>query len=346
MTNTTNTKSQHVLTHAAPTRILQAEGKEPPTEFLLLPFGEIQIERAVGDESFVFTRRHAENAVAWFNRVRRMLAIDYEHQSIDRYNTRPDGLRPAAGWIGGLELRDDGLYAVNVSWTPRAAELLRGGEYRYFSPVIYWSDADHTDLAALGPVALTNDPAMHGLQPLAASRTATAEPESVPAEPDPAQPAPEETATTTDQTDAAPDDAPPNDDAEVEFVDAAPDLATQLAAAQDELAQLRSELSNQRADQFIEQGLRLGKIVESTRADWRADYLRAPEEAERKLTRAPVVLPPGRVTAPAPREQLLAGARRNGALSQLDGATAGPEPEDYAAYSRAVAAGQVRTATN
>ncbi|GAG50251.1 unnamed protein product, partial [marine sediment metagenome] len=40
----------------------------------------------------------------------------------------------------------------------------------YFSPVIYWTDEDCTDLVSLGPVALTNDPAMSGAQRLAAKK--------------------------------------------------------------------------------------------------------------------------------------------------------------------------------
>src|SRR6185436_3109707 len=123
---------------------------------------------------FEFTRRHAESAAAWFASLGRKLAIDYEHQSFERHNTRADGLRPAAGWVGGLQVREDGLWAVDVTWTARAKELLAAGEYRYFSPVIFWTDEDYGDVAALGPVALTNDPAMRGVTPLAAARRAGA----------------------------------------------------------------------------------------------------------------------------------------------------------------------------
>jgi phage I-like protein len=145
-------------------------GGEPVREFLLIPFGTVEVERPFAGDSFTFTREHAEAAQRWFESLGRKLAIDYEHQSFDELNTRPDGLRPAAGWIGGLEVREDGLWAVDVTWTPRAAELLRNGEYRYFSPVIFWADEERTQLAGLGPVALTNDPAMRGVPALAARR--------------------------------------------------------------------------------------------------------------------------------------------------------------------------------
>ena len=102
-------------------------GGEPVREFLLIPFGEIVVERPSAGENFVFTRAHAESAKRWFEQMGRKLAVDYEHQSFDRFNTRSDGLRPAAGWIGGLDVRDDGLWAVDVTWTERAGDLLRSG---------------------------------------------------------------------------------------------------------------------------------------------------------------------------------------------------------------------------
>lgn len=264
---------------------------EPVTEFLLIPFGEVVVERPIAGESFVFTPAHAEAAKLWFDRMGRKLAVDYEHQSFDACNTRCDGLRPAAGWIGGLEVRADGLWAVDVTWTPRASELLRSGEYRYFSPVIFWTDEDQTTLAALGPVALTNDPAMRGVCPLAAKRE--------------------------------------GDDQHTP--------AAELAEARREIHVLRRQLAVQAAQAFVEQGMRQGKIVDCTSADWRADYLRDPEETTARLSRAPVLRPPGRVMGPAQGETAPAGTS----------APAGPwtvDAEDWAAYERAAAAGRVLAA--
>ncbi len=278
--------------------VLATARGEPVNEFLLIPFGEVVVERPVAGESFVFTRGHAEAAQRWFEHMGRKLAIDYEHQSFDRCNTRSDGLRPAAGWIGGLEIRDDGLWAVNVSWTERATELLRSGEYRYFSPVIFWSDEDHSDLAALGPVALTNDPAMCGVRPLAASR----------------HPALEE-----------------EEDEQ---------WRAELETAREEVALLRRQLAGQEADAFVERGLRLGKILDSTSMDWRADYLRDPEETEQRLSRAPTLRPPGRVIT-LDRRGDVSGQRR----LTVRAAAGGPwavDAEDWAAYERAVAAGRVK----
>ncbi len=288
---------------------LAAAHGNPVEEFLLVPFGEVQVERPAAGGSFVFTQQHAESAQRWFEQMGRKLAIDYEHQSFDRLNARSDGLKPAAGWIGGLEVRDDGLWAIDVTWTDRARELLSTGEYRYFSPVIYWADEDQQDVAALGPVALTNDPAMHGVRPLAATRQANADAETA-----------EPTADSGDE-----------------------ELRLALSQAQDEVVALRRELAAQEADSFVERGLRQGKILESTSLDWRADYLRDPEATIERLSRAPVLLPPGRLVCadasgrvqPAPRTRVVA--------SQGFGTQLAPEAEDLAAYEQAVAAGRVLT---
>lgn len=140
----------------------------PVSEFLLIPFGHVNVNRPLAGGSFTFTRRHAQTAVERFEANGRKLAIDYEHQSHDELNTRADGLSPAAGWIDRLAIRGDGLWAFGVQWTDKARSLLTAGEYRYFSPVIYWKGGDCGDIDSLGSPAITNDPAMEGVQPLVA----------------------------------------------------------------------------------------------------------------------------------------------------------------------------------
>ncbi|MBK8913590.1 MAG: hypothetical protein IPM64_03145 [Phycisphaerales bacterium] len=266
--------------HSRCTSVLSSA--EPVTEFLLLPFGFVQVDGPLAGRDFEFTRRHALGAVRWFERIGRKLAIDYEHQSLDGRAARDDGLRPAAGWISRLDVREDGLWATGVTWTARATELLRSGEYRYFSPVIYWTDREYTDVAALGPVALTNDPALCGVAPLTAGRA------------------------TGPAADADPQ--------------------TQIAA-------LRAQLTAHAADAFIAEGLRSGRIVESTRADWREDYLRDPQRAAERLSRAPVVLAPGRVIRPGVLPAPVVSPQERGQ---------GIEPQDMEAFDRAAAAGRVR----
>ena len=59
------------------------------------------------------------------------LLLDFEHHS-----TRPDGSTEAAGWIDDLSARNNGLWA-HVRWTEEGEAAIRGGRYRYISPV--WS---------------------------------------------------------------------------------------------------------------------------------------------------------------------------------------------------------------
>lgn len=242
---------------------------EPVDEFLLIPFGDVAVERPIAGRSFEFTPEHADSAAQWFAQLGRKLAIDYEHQSLDRLNSREDGLRPAAGWIGRLDIREDGLWAADVEWTDRARELIAAGEYRYFSPVIYWMDEDYRELASLGPVALTNDPAIRGVAPLAASKG--------------------DAHTVVCEAKALVIGEPVGNAA----------IRVALRAARHEAHRLRKQLRAQEADAFVERGLRLGKITDATSMDWRADYARDPRDAEARLARAPISFPPGRLVVRA-----------------------------------------------
>jgi len=296
------TLAETPATPPAQCSLLSRPGGDPVDEFLLIPFGEVRVDRAVSGTDFVFDRRHAESAKEWFEQMSRKLAIDYEHQSFERYNTRSDGLRPAAGWISRLDIREDGLWAGGVVWTERAKNLLRSGEYRYFSPVIYWTDEDYTDLAALGPVALTNDPAMRGVRPLIAARSNL-------------------------------------DEASAPSGDQAVELREEIETLNGEIELLRRQLEAQEADAFIESGMRLGKIVDSASMDWRADYMRNPEGAAAKLERAPVILPPGRVMKLDARGEPARLSKTDAREAQRD--PHGVDPEDLAAYDRAMAAGRI-----
>lgn len=313
---------------------LAGAGGEPVREFRLLPFGRVSLDRPLaGRDTFEFLPRHARSAVAWFERVGRKLAVDYEHQSLDAA-ARTDGLRPAAGWIGGLEVREDGLWATNVQWTSRAAELLRSGEYRYFSPVIYWTDESYSDVAALGPVALTNDPALHKVPALAAGRGHEGKGRRA---------GPVDGSKTPGHGPGFRDHRPDTQEVDAEAI--APETVTveALMAARREVETLREALRKRDADAFVARGEQLGKIVAATRDDWREDYLRDALAAEARLDRAPVILPPGR---------LMRGDRVGGFGGSLNAAgtvslartgrgSAEVDPEDLAAYERALAAGRV-----
>jgi hypothetical protein len=93
------------------------------------------------------------------------LLIDFDHFSLDDKSKSE-----AAGWITALENRDTGLYAT-IRWSDVGEECVKGGRYRFLSPV--WSRADCEDLGngRVRPVrllnaAVTNDPNLKGMVPL------------------------------------------------------------------------------------------------------------------------------------------------------------------------------------
>jgi phage I-like protein len=105
------------------------------------------------------------------------LLVDFDHSSHD-----PAQPTTAAGWIGALEHREDGLYA-QIRWSDLGHQALTGGRYRLASPVWNRADCDQWSASAapegrevahlrprrLDRLALTNDPNLPGLAPLSNS---------------------------------------------------------------------------------------------------------------------------------------------------------------------------------
>lgn len=139
-------------------------GGMPVREFRIIRYGPADTRQPVLGPRFEhFTPEMGAVAVAALAATGRRMPIDYEHQSLAALNTRPDGLAPAAGWVGRLEHRDDGLWACDVEWTPFASSLIASGEYAYFSPVFQWTDRTAKKLRSIKTITLTNDPALNGL---------------------------------------------------------------------------------------------------------------------------------------------------------------------------------------
>lgn len=154
---------------AALTVELTTEGAAP-AEFRLLPYGRFRAADGSGrpvevPDGWLLDQETAIAVASAFNERRDARVIDYEHQTLNAaQNGRP---APAAGWIGSLEARDDGLYAVGVSWTAAAAEMIGRREYRYISPVFPYDRATGRVLAVVH-AALTNYAGLDGLTDLAA----------------------------------------------------------------------------------------------------------------------------------------------------------------------------------
>lgn len=100
------------------------------------------------------------------------MVIDYEHQTMAaEKNGQP---APAAGWIKPItvEWRPGlGLFATSVDWTDPAKAHIAAREYRYISPVFQYDPSTGAVLNLLH-VALTNFPALDGMEALVASAAA------------------------------------------------------------------------------------------------------------------------------------------------------------------------------
>ena len=138
------------------------EKRNVPQTFLLLKFGANIYTKDGKKGSFRFDDASAEALIAEFDSRSRDLVIDFEHSTLSGNEA------PAAGWIDRLEKNAEGLCAHVKYWTDKAKEYLTKGDYRYFSPTLLF-DRGGKSPAALHSVALTNHPALHGVDALVAN---------------------------------------------------------------------------------------------------------------------------------------------------------------------------------
>ncbi len=114
---------------------------------------EEDLDKAVAN----FTRWHAAGGE---------VPVDYDH------SFGKSGDSKAAGWYTELVRKGKSLFA-RVKWTPKAAQQIRDGEYRFFSPEFTsdWRD-EHGASEGFTIVAgaLTNRPFLRGMTPVALSQ--------------------------------------------------------------------------------------------------------------------------------------------------------------------------------
>ena len=149
--------------------ILNRDYALPPDGwYQIAPFGEFPhqgagivqvIDREAGDA--MVARFAADAKVQNFAG----LLVDFDHFSLDG-----EKKSEAAGWLLGLECRNSGLFA-QIRWSDVGEEAVKGGRYRFLSPV--WARSDCVDLGngRFRPVrmlnaAVTNDPNLKGMMPL------------------------------------------------------------------------------------------------------------------------------------------------------------------------------------
>jgi len=131
----------------------------------LLPAGAFKaIDGRPSDVPHWFIDSSTAAQVITRSKARQTLAvIDYEHQTLNKEdNGQP---APAAGWLLDFEWREGSGLWGKAFFTERARALILAGEYRYFSPVFSY-DPQSGQVLQIEMGALTNHPALDGLQPL------------------------------------------------------------------------------------------------------------------------------------------------------------------------------------
>lgn len=128
---------------------------------------------------FTMNRQTFEEIVRNFKATENQsVPIDFEHasESEPTAGTIPALGAPAQGWIRDMRIGDDGnLYGL-VEWGDLARDYIKRGMYKFFSPAIRFGSRDRVTGASVGARmtsgALTNNPFLDGMKPLAAKDAA------------------------------------------------------------------------------------------------------------------------------------------------------------------------------
>lgn len=137
-------------------------GGKAPDKIRIFPSGEVRID---GAQSALMDKLASENIISAVMASDADMVIDYEHQTL--YG----GEAPAAGWLkrDGFSFDENEGFFGTCVWTKRAKKYIESGEYRYFSPV-FNTDRTTNRIMRLHNVALTNQPRMQSIVPLAAKQ--------------------------------------------------------------------------------------------------------------------------------------------------------------------------------
>ena len=135
---------------------LQLVNGQAPREVRLFRRGENPSTKG----TFLFDETAAKSVMSAYERMgRKWVSIDYDHGSLQKNPVDPSKSARSAG-KAPLELRDDGLWATNIQWTPAAKAAIEAGEWPSVSPAFaHGDDRRPTWLMNFG---LTGNPALHG----------------------------------------------------------------------------------------------------------------------------------------------------------------------------------------
>jgi len=256
---------------------------------LLAPDGVVESTNG----RFIVDAEGAAMMVESFERQGVQLVVDFEHQTLGGAYSAPDGRAPAAGWVTRIFYEVGRGVSALVKWNSKTREAIREGAYGYVSPVLI---VRKNDLKAIGlhSVALTNKPAIAGLERIAASQNANAD-------------------TTTKAVlvaNAARKALGLNDDADADLVVASVTTlkarTAGVAAIETELAALKAQIHNQEAEQWVGAYSAKGVVgIGSNDAERKADremILRmacsSRADCERVLQQRIAFLPPAGITNP------------------------------------------------
>jgi len=167
MPNTTTSRPYTTPSIGMAACALDASAAASGARVQIFPLGEFRSGdgRPTDCAAYRMTRAAAERLRAAVAARTADVPFDYEHQTLNALdNGKP---APAAGWFHGLEIDATGVYATGVKWTPAAQQMIESGEYRYCSPLFRY-DQRTGEILKLINVALTNTPALDGMQALAA----------------------------------------------------------------------------------------------------------------------------------------------------------------------------------
>lgn len=246
-------------------RSVEGESSSVPTRVLLAPWG--QVESANGE--FIVDEESGRLVAEAFASQGTDLPIDYEHQTLGGEFASPSGQAPAAGWIKSLEVvPNEGLVAT-VEWTEAAAGKLAAKEYRYLSPVALVRKGDRR-LVGLHSAALTNKPAIVGMQPIVNRATEAA----------PGAEAVEALRCTL-------------------ALEGEAELDELLSVACRRIDELSARLRGRDAEELVLRAMRQGKLTEAQK-EWATTMARdLPERFAEWERSAPAVVPMGATSAPS-----------------------------------------------
>jgi phage I-like protein len=271
-------------------------GSSVPTRVLLAPWGAVESTNG----SFIVDDEGARLTVEAFGQHGTDLPIDYEHQTLGGSYASPNGQAPAAGWIKSITAAPGVGLLAEIEWTEQGEKMLMAKEFRYLSPVAIIRKNDRR-LVAIHSAALTNKPAIRGMEAIVNRSQSTHETAALDHGAAPAEAARVDDLTWDDAVD------PLTALRETLQLDENAGADEVLIAAGRRLAEMRETAKQEYVEQRIAEAIRAGKLVEAQRA-W-AEALVAKEEGlfDEWLRTAPVIVQPGRSTPPSAGD---AAARR------------------------------------